>query len=105
MLSIVRQALSRRGLLILAGAVICIYSLTVLLYVQSIPDIGLKSIFSKEIKGTPRPGPAGSQPQEGDIVQQVGNIKIETWPALLSAPMQLRKTVASSASASLPDGI
>ena len=102
-LPFLRQTLSRRGLLIIAGFIICIYSLAVLLYVQSIPHIGLKSVFGLDIQGTPRPGPDGSQPLEGDIVEQVGNIKIEAWPALLSAPMQLRKTVANSST--LPDGI
>jgi transcriptional regulator with GAF, ATPase, and Fis domain len=97
------RAFSRRGFLILAGIVICVYSIAVLLYVQAIPDIGLKSIFSLEIKGTPRPGPDGSQPMEGDIVKAVGNIKIEAWPTLLSAPIQLRKTVAKTKT--LPEGM
>src|SRR5260370_19909677 len=100
--TIVRQAFSRRGLLIIAGIVICIYSLAVLLYVQSIPDIGLKSVFSVEIKGTPRPGADGFQPLEGDIVKEVGNIKIKAWPTLLSAPIQLRRAV--FASSTLPSG-
>jgi transcriptional regulator with GAF, ATPase, and Fis domain len=90
---VLTQVFSRRGLLILAGVVISIYSLAVLLYVQSIPDIGLKSIFSMEIKGNPRKGRDGFQPLEGDLVREVGNIKIEAWPALLSAPSQLRKVL------------
>ena len=96
--AVLRQVFSRRGLLILAGLVICIYSLAVLIYVQSIPDVGLKSIFSMEVKGHPRPGPDGFQPSEGDTVKEVGNIKIEAWPALLSAPMRLRKALADARS-------
>ena len=52
-LSSLRRPFSRRGLLIFAGGVVCVYALAVLFYVQSVPDLGLKSVFSTEIKSAP----------------------------------------------------
>ena len=51
--SSLRHSFSRRGLLIFAGGVVCVYALAVLFYVQSVPDLGLKSVFSTEIKSAP----------------------------------------------------
>src|SRR5690349_9853559 len=83
---------SRRGLLIFAGTVVCIYALVVLFYVQSVPDLGLKSIFGTEIKSAPvtfRPDASGLTPRAGDTVVEVGDEAIRTWPDLLNAPFRL----------------
>src|SRR4051794_31861304 len=82
--------LTRRGLLILAGIGAFSYAVTVLLYVQSIPDIGLRSAFSPAIKGQPQPI-EGDIPHEGDIVTMVGDITVNTWADLLNAPIKLRE--------------
>ena len=44
-------AANRRALLILAGVLVSVYGIAVLLYVQSIPDLGIRSVFSTTIKG------------------------------------------------------
>jgi transcriptional regulator with GAF, ATPase, and Fis domain len=85
---------TRRGLLILAGIGAFLYAVIVLLYVQSIPDIGLRSAFSPKIRGLPRAVdgvlPGNRVLQEGDEVVKVGDIAIETWADLLNAPFHLR---------------
>src|SRR5437899_1912876 len=92
-----RHLFTRRSRLILAGAVVCIYSLSVLHFVQSMPDLGLKTIFNTQIKGAPRfykaDGP--SLPQEGDTVEKVGDETIHTWPDLLNAPYRLREKLSA----------
>jgi len=88
------QLFTRRGLLILAGVFIFTYAVAVLIYVQSIPDIGLKSIFSPVVKGTPRFF-SGTQPREGDIVLRVGNWPVNSWADLLGAPFVMQQRLAS----------
>src|SRR5262245_7733820 len=84
-----KRILNVRGLLTLAGIVACIYAIAVLIYVQSIPDLGLHSAFSPAIKGQPH-SVSGPQPIEGDVVTQVGDIAVHTWADLLNAPFHLR---------------
>src|SRR6266568_3066754 len=79
--------LTRRGLLILAGTVAFSYAVVVLVYVQSIPDLGLRSAFSPAIMGQVRPV-EGAVPQEGDVVTMVGDIPIKTWADLLNSPFR-----------------
>src|SRR5262249_18278499 len=42
---------TRRTLLMLSGLLVCVYSVWALCYVQTIPDLGLKSAFDTTIKG------------------------------------------------------
>lgn len=93
-MAIFPQILTRRGFLILAGVFIFSYAVAVLVYVQSIPDIGLKSIFSPVVKGTPRFF-IGPQPREGDTVQRVGDWPVNSWADLLGAPFIVQQRLAS----------
>jgi transcriptional regulator with GAF, ATPase, and Fis domain len=90
---------SQRWLLAILAAAVCVYVVAVLVYVQSLPDIGIRSTFSPVVRGNPRSF-LGIQPQEGDIVLQVGAYPIRTWIDLLNAPLNLRKELSS---ASLPE--
>ncbi len=92
------QLFCRQALLFLAGLLVCIYALAVLFYVQAIPDIGLKSIFSPVVKGVPR-FCHGRQPQEGDKVVRVGDFAIHTWADLLASPFEVRKKLTVNPSA------
>jgi transcriptional regulator with GAF, ATPase, and Fis domain len=90
-LGLLRSAiLTRRGLLILAGMVSFAYAVIVLFYVQSIPDIGLRTAFSPVINSSSKPV-SGAVPQNGDMVTKVGDIDIVTWADLLNAPFHLRE--------------
>ena len=93
-----RQMLSWRGLLILAGALVCAYSAGVLAYVQALPDLGLRSAFGPVLRSRPRTfeplTPGGPHPEPGDRVVQVGDKTIATWPALLAAPHYVAKEIA-----------
>ncbi len=96
--------LTRRGLLILAGIFVFVYAVIVLFYVQSIPDIGVRSAFSPAIKGQTHPVD-GDVPQEGDVAIMVGDIAIKTWADLLNAPFHLRdrlQALGEGESVSLP---
>jgi transcriptional regulator with GAF, ATPase, and Fis domain len=87
------QLLTRRGFLILAGISVCLYAISVLLYVQTLPDLGLRTVFSPILKTKPRysvPGSEGLQPREGDTVLMVGDIPIRTWADLLTVPLDLQ---------------
>ncbi len=87
------------------GILACVYAFSVLFYVQFIPDIGLKSAFSPAIKGQPRnfqPGPDGLLPREGDLVIQVGDFSVQTWPDLLIAPFFIQEKLSSAQGTSFP---
>ncbi|HWY86593.1 MAG TPA: GAF domain-containing protein, partial [Gemmataceae bacterium] len=92
-LSFLHAALfTRRGLLILAGILAFAYAVVILIYVQSIPDIGLRSAFRPNIMGQAKPF-EGARPEEGDEVTMVGDIEIKTWADLLNAPFHLRDSL------------
>src|SRR5262245_32099713 len=95
-----RGFLSRRVLLIFTGSLVCAYALAVLFYVQSVPDLGLKSVFSTEIRSAPPAGLyRGPRPEAGDKVLKIAGEDIVSWPALLNAPFRLREKIAKDASA------
>jgi transcriptional regulator with GAF, ATPase, and Fis domain len=95
---------SRRGLLIVAGVLVCAYSAGVLAYVQNLPDLGLRSAFSPILRSPPRTfepaTPGGLVAEAGDRVVRVGDKPIATWPALLAAPHYVTKEIAGSGSLS-----
>src|SRR5262245_31792910 len=102
-LSWLRGFLSRRVLLILTGSLVCAYAIAVLFYVQSVPDLGLKSVFSTEIRSAPVPGAyRGKKPEAGDKVVKIADEEIDSWPALLNAPFRLREKLADHPSANFP---
>jgi transcriptional regulator with GAF, ATPase, and Fis domain len=86
---------SRRAWLIIAGLAVCCYSVGVLVYVESAPDLGIRSAFSPYLKTTLstrrfQPQKAdGLMPAHGDRVLQLGDLEIHTWPDLLAAPRKL----------------
>jgi transcriptional regulator with GAF, ATPase, and Fis domain len=98
--TIVDASKTRRGWLILAGVAACVYSVGVLVYVESAPDLGLRSAFSASLKVAPSSKlyqPNNSQdptPQSGDRVIQLGDLVIDTWPKLLAAPRLMRDRTA-----------
>jgi transcriptional regulator with GAF, ATPase, and Fis domain len=85
-------------LLILAGGLVFLYSVVVLLYVQAVPSLGLRTAFSTSLKAAPRPdlyhAEGGALPRAGDRVLRVGDIAIDSWPKLLTAPQHLQRHLA-----------
>src|SRR5262245_60055973 len=106
---LLRQLITRRGLLSLAGALVCLNALAVLVPIQLVPDLGLRSAFSPTLKAAPRdnsfhPEPKGAlRPRAGDWVVKLGDIDVETWPHLLRAPRQLQARLASLSGSLPPD--
>jgi transcriptional regulator with PAS, ATPase and Fis domain len=91
-----RSVLSRRGLLFFIGFCVCVNAIAVVVYVQTIPDVGLRTAFSTDIKTSPREGsfyPVDPKrtPKGGDQVVWLGDAPIHTWPELLARPRQLRE--------------
>ncbi len=87
----------RKVLLILAGILVCLYSLSVLWYVQWIPDIGLRCAFHPTVQHA-HPDYARTDngrfrsPQSGDTIVQVGDRPVTSWLQLLKALVALRET-------------
>src|SRR5205807_8503210 len=99
---------TRRTWLILAGLVVCCYSVGVVFYVESAPDLGLRSAFGPYLKAAPAPrmfrpaSPGGATPANGDRVVQLGDIQIVSWPDLLAAPRMLREHLTAAPGDPLP---
>jgi transcriptional regulator with GAF, ATPase, and Fis domain len=93
-----RHLFSRRILLILPGLFICIYALAVLFYVQSIPDLGVRTVFGTTLKEPIYFAPFNStkHPLVGDEVVKIGDIPVQTWSDILNAPFNLRKSLSGA---------
>jgi transcriptional regulator with GAF, ATPase, and Fis domain len=86
---------SRRIILAVAGACACLYSLATLLYVHSVPDLGIRSAFNPTVRRfdgicLDASGNTSLDPDEGDLIVGIGNRKVNTWPQLLQATRSLR---------------
>ncbi len=79
--------------MILAGVFALLYAVGILFYVATIPDLGLRSAFSPQIKATPRQF-EGTEPQAGDVVEKIADREIQTWALLLAAPFAVRDLLA-----------
>lgn len=93
-----KQFWQSRTWLILAGVLSCGYAIAVMIHVQFIPDLGMKSAFSRELRGLRRdvvvePGQVLT-PQPGDLVIRVADLPIASWPDLLRAPQIMQQQVA-----------
>jgi transcriptional regulator with GAF, ATPase, and Fis domain len=87
------RLLSRRLLLVGAGAFSCGYALFILVSVPFIPDLGLRTLYNPTLRGI-APGfhPVGEpSPAVGDTVAKVGEYPIRVWPDLLKAPFELQR--------------
>src|SRR5690349_4753730 len=75
----------RRLLLCLLGLACLIYAVTVLAFVYSVPDLGLRSAFDTTIKkfdGTCR---SDDRLKAQDRIIQLGDVRTDTWAHLLQA--------------------
>src|SRR5262245_60291237 len=92
---VLREPIPRRRLLIvLAGFLVCGYALSVLFYVLSVPDIGLRCVFTPTITrvfpGYCYPEPEHQTiPERGDTIVQVGDQRVEdNWLQYLRKLME-----------------
>ncbi|MFO0964664.1 MAG: sigma 54-interacting transcriptional regulator [Gemmataceae bacterium] len=71
------------------------YSLYVLYFVQTIPDLGLRTIFTPVLRSSPQVRPHLNEnqvlPQRGDQILSVGDISLKWWPHLLNAPFRIER--------------
>src|SRR5260370_33485626 len=93
----------RKSLLILSGSLAVLYALTVLWYVYSMPDIGLRTAFDTSVKrfeGDSRPTLVGLdvEPKDEDRIVKLGKDAVRTWPQLLQALNALRQLPAEEVS-------
>jgi transcriptional regulator with GAF, ATPase, and Fis domain len=86
-------------LLVLSGVLICIYAVAILWYVQTLPDLGIRSAFTPSAKYYYRDYLRFSEddfrPEPDDQIVAVGNEHIDSWPALLRVPLRLQDELAS----------
>jgi transcriptional regulator with GAF, ATPase, and Fis domain len=88
----------RKAILAVAGVCICLYAISVLWYVQSIPDIGLRCAFGPAVKRVyprylrfvPEQDHSEHAPKEGDVIIRLGARDVEIWPQLLRGLIDLR---------------
>jgi transcriptional regulator with GAF, ATPase, and Fis domain len=94
-----------KGLLIVAGALVCFYALIVLWVVHSAPDIGLRTAFDSQVRGfAGQCLPIEAAPEPGDRVLSVGAKQIETWAQLLRSVQGLRDEIPEPVEALPADG-
>src|SRR5208283_2861256 len=83
----------RTAMLVFAPLFVCAYALSVLVYVQGVPDFGLRCAFTTVINRVHtnhlRPESGQLIPAPGDRIVQVGKYPIHTWPDLLRANEKL----------------
>src|SRR4051794_9593376 len=84
------QVVWRKALLGGVGILVCLYAITVLWYVQSMPDLGLRCAFDPSLKYVYEPylrtdGGRLEAPAPRDVIIQVGDRPVETWPNVLQA--------------------
>ena len=87
---------SRRIILALAGGCACFYSVATLLYVHTVPDLGIRSAFNPTVRRfdgvcLDSSGNTSLDPDEGDSIVRVGSRSVKTWPQLLQATRSLRE--------------
>src|SRR6266498_130716 len=76
----------RRLLFVLPGLLILCYALMVLISVQIIPDLGIRTVFSTEIHPPyPSVNPVRELP-ERLFLKWIGDREIKTWGDVLKAP-------------------
>lgn len=85
----------RRILLLMLGGLICVYAILVMIYVQGMPDIGLRCTFDPSVKFVHSSyirtdGGRYSLPQVGDTITTAGERTVQTWPQLLRGLIALR---------------
>src|ERR1043165_5605850 len=91
--TLIQNFITSTTFLLFLGLFVCVYGLWVLIYVQFIPDLGLRSVFSTKIQGAPKLYIEGDSPKLGDRVIRVGDKEIRGWADLLQAPSRLQSQV------------
>src|SRR5439155_326618 len=96
MLSTSKETWRRKALLLLTGGLVCLYAVSVLWYVQTIPDMGLRSAFSPIINHVDRTflrDEEGAPPPNlrDCVIVQIGEHSVDTWPQILRALSALRQ--------------
>jgi transcriptional regulator with GAF, ATPase, and Fis domain len=81
-----------------AGSLACVYAVAILWYVQTLPDLGIRSAFTPTVKYFYPQYLAFNEdetrsPRTDDRIVRVGNEAIPRWPALLRSPVRIQRQV------------
>src|SRR5262245_2727783 len=84
----------RRAWILIAGTLVCLYSVAVLTYVLTLPEIGIRCAFTPVVNFV-YPDflyPTGQKAplKQGDRIVKLGDQKVETWSQLLRKMLLLR---------------
>jgi transcriptional regulator with GAF, ATPase, and Fis domain len=93
MASFLYRATRRRFLSLLLGGLAFLYAFSLLIYVQFIPDLGLRSAFSTALKAPPKLV-EGDAPPIGSIIRKVGAHEIRSWSNLVKSPFWVQRDLA-----------
>lgn len=83
------------------GALAFLYAFSLLIYVQFIPDLGLRSAFTAVLKAEPK-NVDGPVPPVGSVVKRVGDHEIKNWSNLVKAPFWVQRDLAYIENAGSP---
>ena len=106
MRSFLYRATRRRFLSLLLGGLAFLYAFSLLIYVQFIPDLGLRSAFTTALKAQPKQV-EGTPPPVGSVIRKVGDHDIKSWSNLVKAPFWVQRDLAyiQQAGTPLPDWV
>lgn len=98
-----RKVSTKQILLLALGLGVLAYAAIILVHVSMSYEIGIQSILTPHVVGTPnfaeKDPQDSSGPRAGDRITRVGNRPIQTWSDLLQAPRILHHETESSSSA------
>jgi transcriptional regulator with GAF, ATPase, and Fis domain len=89
----------RRAALITAGALVCLYSILVLLYAHSVREVGFRTAFDPVVRGfegefLALPSGQPLVPQPGDRLVKLGDREIDTWAQFIQVVRDLPSSAA-----------
>ncbi|MCS7046023.1 MAG: sigma 54-interacting transcriptional regulator [Gemmataceae bacterium] len=86
------RLLVRRLLFLIPGLVILAYALAILIWVQILPDLGLRTAFSTQLRDTSRLHYVEGKIPDRAYIARIGPLtRIETWVHVLKAPAEINR--------------
>jgi transcriptional regulator with GAF, ATPase, and Fis domain len=82
-----------KALVLVAGVLVCLYAISVLSYVQSIPDIGLQCAFTPVVNSFDSSYFRSDEPDSllSSRIVQLGEHRVNTWPEFVRTLLKLRE--------------
>ena len=99
----------RRFILAACGCLVLVYALFVLLYIQFVPDLGLRTVFGTELRIPPASFETVTDSfAQKDKILKIGGLSIRWWGDALNAPLRISRDLFSrleTGATDLPEGV